>query len=398
MVSASGRFVIAFNGEIYNFGDMRRLLEAEGDARPGADTRIPRCCSRRFLLGARSGTRSKCAGMFAFALWDRTERTLILARDRLGEKPLYYGWAGDTFLFGSELAALRQHPAWIGDIDRDALALMMRFNNVPAPHSIYQRHLQAAAGKHPGIATRPERRGDDHTYWDAGRVADEGQQKSIRWHRLTKPQTTSSACSSSRSPDRWWPTCRSAHSCRAASILRPIVALMQEMASAPVKTFSIGFSEAGYDEAAHARAVAHHLGTDHRELYVSPAEARAVIPELPKIYSEPFADSSQIPTYLVAKLARQHVTVSLSGDGGDEVFCGYRRYAYAANVWPKLAKTPRALRAGAAGLIRSVKPQLLGCVAGRKITSGRRPAAQSRARHGARQPRRSLSRARLALG
>lgn len=369
MVSASGRFVIAFNGEIYNQCDVRRSLDGEGQTnwRGHSDTEV--------LLEAIAAwgidrALEASAGMFAFALWDRVERTLILARDRLGEKPLYYGWAGDTFLFGSELAALGQHPAWIGDIDRDALALMMRFNNVPAPHSIYRGICKLRPGTYFALRSGASK-GTEHIYWDAGRIAEEGHHNPFRGapgeavsevERLLKQALAGQMVADvplgaflSGGVDS-----------------STVVALMQEMASEPVKTFSIGFSESGYDEAAHARTIARHLCTDHRELYVSPAEARAVIPELPRIYSEPFADSSQIPTYLVAKLARQHVTVSLSGDGGDEVFCGYRRYGYAADVWPKLSKAPRALRAGVAGLIRSVKPRYWDAVAGKARLAGDR--------------------------
>ena len=370
MVSASGRYVIAFNGEIYNHAEIRKSLEADGHApnwRGHSDTEV--------LLEAISAwgvTRAieASAGMFAFASWDRTERTLTLARDRLGEKPLYHGWAGDTFLFGSELAALRRHPAWTGEIDRGALALMMRHNNVPAPHSIYR----GIAKLHPGtlLVLRPgSRQAAEQTYWDMGRVARAGHDKPFAGSASEAANETERLLKQSLAGQMMADVPLGAFLSGGVDS-STVVALMQEMASAPVKTFSIGFSEAGYDEAVHARAVAQHLGTDHRELYVSPAEARAVIPDLPQIYSEPFADSSQIPTFLVAKLARQHVTVSLSGDGGDEVFCGYRRYAYAANVWPKLAKTPRALRAGAAGLIKRVKPKYWDALAGKKRLAGDR--------------------------
>jgi asparagine synthase (glutamine-hydrolysing) len=370
MVSASGRHVIVFNGEIYNFAEVRAALEKDG--------RAPAWCGHtdtEILLEAIAAwgiarALGMCVGMFAFAIWDRQERTLTLARDRLGEKPLYYGWSGGTFLFGSELAALRQHPDWQGEIDRQSLALMMRFNNVPAPRSIYKGISKLRPGTFLHIG--PDRReAEPQTYWSATKVAADG---------LRSPFTGSPG-EAVRETERLLQ--RAVREQMVADVplgaflsggvdSSTIVALMQEASARSVKTFTIGFAEEGFDEAQHAKAVARHLGTEHTELYVSPAEARAVIPELPNIYSEPFADSSQIPTYLVARLARQHVTVSLSGDAGDEVFCGYRRYAYAANTWPKLTRVPRLARIAAAKAVTAIKPRHWDAIAGRSPHAGER--------------------------
>lgn len=370
MASASGRHVIAFNGEIYNFADLRRHLEAEGRSpmwRGHSDTEVLVEAIGRWGV---ERTLEAAAGMFAFAVWDRAERTLTLARDRLGEKPLYYGWSTDTFLFGSDTAALSRHPSWSGEIDRGALALMMRFNNVPAPHSIYRGIAKLVPGTY-GVLRPGARDLEVHTYWDACAVAEDGARYPYEGgaddavgevERLLK-----SALAGQMIADVPLGAFLSG-----GVDSSTIVALMQELSARPVKTFSIGFSESGFDEAAAAKAVARHLKTEHHELYVSPEEARGVIPELPRIYAEPFADSSQIPTYLVSRLARQHVTVALSGDGGDEVFCGYRRYEYAARVWPKLALVPRAVRAGAAGVIRSVGPGQWDRVAGGRRHAGER--------------------------
>lgn len=362
MISASGRYVITFNGEIYNFGRLRDALAAEDKApawRGHSDTEV---LLEAIAAWGVARALDMCAGMFAFALWDRETRTLTLARDRLGEKPLYYGWASDEFLFASELAALRRHPSWRGEIDRQALALMMRFNNVPAPWSIYQGFFKLRPGTFLSLAAG-QRAPQIHTYWSAADVATAG---------LRAPFTGSPA-EAVRESERLLQ--QAVRDQMVADVplgaflsggvdSSTIVALMQEASVRPVKTFSIGFSEQGYDEAVHAKAVARHLGTEHTELYVTPAEARAVIPDLPTIYSEPFADSSQIPTYLVARLARRHVTVSLSGDAGDEVFCGYRRYAFAARTWPKLARVPRLLRSATARAIAAVKPGHWDAIAG----------------------------------
>lgn len=346
MESPCSRFSLAFNGEIYNHAVLRRDLEKQGGAfdwRGHSDTEV-------LLAGLRHWGVENCLkrlnGMFAFALWDAAERTLFLARDRMGEKPLYYGRTGDAFLFGSELKALAAHPEWRGEIDRNALALYMRHNYVPAPWSIYQDIFKLPPAHYVAVRDGGRTVGEPLCYWDLPAVAAEG--------------VESAGGDFSALADELDGLLRDAVGLRMVADVplgaflsggfdsTMVVAQMQAQSARPVRTFSIGFSEADHNEAQHARAVAAHLGTDHTELYVTPEEAMAVIPQLPTIYDEPFADSSQIPTFLVSQLARKDVTVSLSGDGGDELFCGYNRYALGYQVWSKLSRLPGPLRRMAA--------------------------------------------------
>lgn len=349
MVSTCGRHVIAFNGEIYNHLDLREALRLDAAApewRGHSDTETLLAAISRWGLRQ---TLTRCVGMFAFALWDREEQILSLARDRLGEKPLYYGWSGGAFLFGSELKALRAHPAWHGEIDRQALASLLRLGYIPGPHSIFQGFRKLPPG--------------------------------------TLLQVTRSSLSTLPAPQRYWslrevalggatfPGDEKAAEQQAESLLRQAVrqqmvadvplgvflsggvdsslvaALMREEGTHPIRTFSIGFREDRYDEARHAREVANYLGTRHTELYVSAELAREAIPGLPRTYDEPFADPSQIPTLLLAQLARPHVTVSLTGDGGDEFFGGYDRYLWGPRIWALFRHLPLALRRSAAALL-----------------------------------------------
>ena len=356
MVSAAGRFVLVFNGEIYNFGKLRKELENLGQQFRGhSDTEVLLAAISQWGIEAAV---KRCVGMFGFALWDRQEKVLSLGRDRAGEKPLYYGWMGKTFLFGSELKALQVHPAWQGTIDRNALALFMRHNCTPAPYSIYQGIYKLPPGNILALSlsqlagqTLPQPK----PYWSAREVAEAEQQKNFGG-------TTDEALAELESLLRDAVGGQMVADVPLGAFLSGgidsslIVALMQAQTSTPVKTFTIGFHEAGYNEAEFAKAVAHHLGTDHTELYVTSAEARAVIPRLPKLYDEPFADASQIPTFLVSQLARQHVTVSLSGDAGDELFGGYNRYFWARNIWNKFGWVPRGIRKAAAAGITTVSP------------------------------------------
>jgi asparagine synthase (glutamine-hydrolysing) len=352
MASAGGRYVIAFNGEIYNFAALRRELETAGAApawRGHSDTEVLLALIEdRGVLGALRAAR----GMFAFALWDTRERTLVLARDRLGEKPLYFGHAGGSFVFGSELKALRAHPHWQASIDRGALALFMRHNYLPAPYTIYQGiqkllpgHLLTLRWGAPRPTIEP--------YWSAREVAERGfsSPATLDTAALTNELDTLLRDAVSQQMVADVPLGAFLSGGIDSSL---IVALMQSQSARPVKTFTIGFSEEGYDEAKHAAAVARHLGTDHTELYVTPNEAMAVIPRLPTIYDEPFADSSQIPTFLVAQLARSKVTVALSGDGGDELFGGYNRYLLGKELWGKLSRLPVGLRTALARIVKSV--------------------------------------------
>ena len=346
MVSPCGRFVLVFNGEIYNHLDVRDELGRSGEFfewHSHSDTET--------LLVALCHWGIECAlqrlnGMFAFALWDRTEKQLFLARDRLGEKPLYYGRNGDIFLFGSELKALVAHPSWRGEIDRDALTLYLRHNYIPSPWSIYKGIKKLPPAQYVVVRENGMSASEPRCYWDLGTIAEAGAIKSC-WDSSSLVEELDALL---RDAIRL----RMAADVPLGAFLSggydstTVVALMQAQSKKPVKTFSIGFHEEAYNEAKHAKSVAEHLGTDHYEFYVTPKEAIAVIPKLPTIYDEPFSDSSQIPTFLVSQLARQHVTVSLSGDGGDELFCGYNRYVTGYRIWLNLRILPPALRGGLA--------------------------------------------------
>jgi asparagine synthase (glutamine-hydrolysing) len=351
MHSASGRFVTTFNGEIYNFGALRQELEGTGCRFRGhSDTEVMLAAFEAYGVPAAV---KRMVGMFAFGLWDRQERALYLCRDRMGEKPLYYGWAGRSFVFGSTLKALQAHPSWQGELDRDALALFLRHDYIPAPYSIYQgiRKLPPGTLLKLGYAEAEQRRTPEpQTYWSAKEAVERG---------VANPWQGSEA----EAIDQLDQLLRQSVAGQMIADVplgaflsggvdsSTIVALMQAQSTQPVKTFTIGFDEPGYNEAEFAKAVAQHLGTEHTELYLHPAEALELIPSLPEMYDEPFADSSQVPTYLVAKLARQHVTVSLSGDAGDELFCGYPHYFDAVNVWERVSRMPSAVkRAAASGL------------------------------------------------
>lgn len=342
MLSASGRYVLAYNGEIYNHQDLRRELEAAGAAPPWrghSDTETLLACIEAWGVEATL----KCStGMFAFALWDRQARTLVLARDRAGEKPLYFGWQGNTFLFGSELKALRAHPAFNAAVDRGALALLLRHNYIPAPYSIHQGICKLPPGT--WLQLLPgQRETQPQVYWSLAEVAERG---------MADPFTGSDA----EAVDELARVLGNAvGGQRVADVplgallsggidSSLITALMQAQSTQPVRTFTIGFEEQAYDEAVHARAVAAHLGTEHVEMRLSANDALELIPQLPAMYDEPFADSSQLPTHLVMQLARQHVTVALSGDAGDEFFGGYNRYFLGPSAWQKIAWVPVPLR------------------------------------------------------
>jgi asparagine synthase (glutamine-hydrolysing) len=354
MVSESGRYVIAFNGEIYNFRDLRGELEPLGHRFRGhSDTEVILAAVEQWGIDALE----QFVGMFAFALWDRTERVLHLARDRLGEKPLYYGWMSDAFIFGSELKALRAFPRWNGQIDRNALALFIRHNYVPGPYSIYKGIYKLPPATLLTVSSKStDQLPEPVSYWSAKQVAEDSTQKTIM------PDSKEAADQLDRLL-RDTVLQKMVADVPLGAFLSggvdssTVVALMQAQSSRPVKTFTIGFHESEYNEAESARAVARHLGTDHTELYVTPKEAMDVIPLLPTLYDEPFADSSQIPTYLVSKLTRQHVTVSLSGDGGDELFGGYNRYFLGRRLWNSVGWAPKGLRQLAAKALVSISPE-----------------------------------------
>lgn len=340
MLSPCGRYALVYNGEIYNHADLRAELEAEGghfDWRGHSDTETLLAALRHWGV---DGALRRVNGMFAFALWDAGERILYLARDRMGEKPLYYGRYGNTFLFGSELKALTAFPGWRGEVDRNALALYLRHNYVPTPWSIYRGIYKLPPAHFVVVRECGAQVAEPQCYWSLAEVAERG------------VAAAAAAGDPTALADELDTLLRDAVRRRMAADVplgaflsggydsTTVVALMQAQSDRPVKTFSIGFHEEEYNEARHAKAVAAHLSTDHTEFYVTPEEAMAVIPRLPDIYDEPFADSSQIPTFLVSQLAQRHVAVSLSGDGGDELFFGYGRYLKCERIWTQLSGLP----------------------------------------------------------
>jgi asparagine synthase (glutamine-hydrolysing) len=359
MASASGRFIIAYNGEIYNHMALRAELEDAGRApawRGHSDTETLLAAIDSWGI---DGAVNRAIGMFAFALWDGRERELTLGRDRLGEKPLYYGWRGQgrerSFLFGSELKTLREHPAFDTEVDREALTDLLRLNYVPAPHSIYSGINKLPPGH---LLSLRSGRSDPQLrcYWSGADAAVRGVADPLRLGDAEAIDALESLLKDAIGQQMIADVPLGAFLSGGVDSSM-IVALMQAQSARPIQTFSIGFVEEQYDEAVHARAVAAHLGTDHTEFYVTPDEALAVIPRLATIYDEPFADSSQIPTFLVSQLARRQVTVSLSGDAGDELFGGYNRYKVTAGAWARLSRIPRPLRLAAAKALGLLSPE-----------------------------------------
>ncbi len=401
MLSTDGRFVLTFNGEIYNHAEVRAELEAmgavpEGGWRGHSDTEV-------FLQGivtwGLKDVLRRSAGMFAFGLWDRRERTLSLVRDRFGEKPLYYGWAGRDLVFGSELKAVRAHPRFDAPVDRRALRLLAARTYIPAPLSIYQGVFKVppasiltftgdaaatplreppADGRAGGVTLE--------AYWSYRDVVRRGLDRPIEDERQALEElecTLATAISGQSMAD-----------VPVGAFLSggidssTICALYQKYSKVPVRTFSIGFEESGFNEAEDAKRVAAHLGTVHHERYVTVCEAREVIPLLPAMYDEPFADSSQIPTHLVSRFAREQVTVALTGDGGDELFAGYNRHFAAPRLWQQLQRVPHSLRAATGSPLSRLPSRLWGDIArlvpgrhqphlGGKIQKGLRVAASA---------------------
>jgi len=361
MLSPSERYAIIFNGEIYNHHAIRAELDRAGLApswRGHSDTET--LLAAVDAWGLRHSL-ERCVGMFALALWDRQERRLNLARDRAGEKPLYYGVQNGVFLFGSELKALRAHPAFHGEIDREALALYLRHNYVPDPYSIYRGIQKLPPG---GIVEVDEHRipAAPILYWDATEVVARGQATPFEGSDSDALASLESVLGQAVA-DQMISDVPLGAFLSGGIDSSLIVALMQARSTRPVKTFTIGFEDDAYNEAGHARAVAAHLGTDHTEMIVTPAETIAIVPRLPGMYDEPFADSSQIPTALLCSLARRHVTVSLSGDAGDELFGGYTRYMLASRVWRAVSRVPGPIRRLAAQALVSLAPEQWDAVA-----------------------------------
>ena len=352
MVSHDGRYVLTYNGEVYGYAALRAELQARGVRFTGhSDTEVLLESIAAFGVEA---TIPRLIGMFALAVWDRKDRTLKLVRDRLGIKPLYWGKFGNLFLFGSELKALRAHPGWTPRIDRGAIALYLRHSYIPAPRTIYEGVHKLEPGK---ILTLPWH-GEPSVaaYWDAREVALQGMAKPLQ-------------ASDSELADQLETLVIDAVRVRMITDVpfgallsggvdsSTVVALMQAANVGRVKTFTVGFDQTGYDESSHAEKIAKHLGTEHHTLSVSPRQALDVIPRLPDMYDEPFADSSQIPTFLISAMTRQHVTVALSGDGGDELFAGYNRYQAADRYANGIGGWPRPLRQTLGTALTALSPE-----------------------------------------
>lgn len=359
MHSSCGRYTIIFNGEVYNFRKLRRDLEEVGKVFFGrSDTEVALEAISQW--GLKNALR-QFNGMFAFALWDHRERALHLVRDRIGKKPLYYGWMGKTFLFGSELKALRAHPDFETEVSRDALVLYLRHNCIPAPYCIYDGIYKLPPGMVLSICAdrRPETGNQElkpETYWSAKEIVEQGVANPFKG-------------SEEDAVDHLADLLQDAIRLRMESDVplgvflsggvdsSTVAALMQQHSDCPIKSFTVGLYENDYNESEYAKKVARHLGTEHTELFATMEEARQVIPRLAHLYDEPFSDSSQIPTFLVSELTQQHVTVSLSGDGGDELFAGYNRHLWVPKVWKTIQWMPMKLRKVTAQAFMTISPE-----------------------------------------
>ena len=356
MEASDGRWVLSYNGEIYNHLDLRRELESAGTRvawRGHSDTET---LVEAIAAWGLQATLERAVGMFALALWDRRERQLHLARDRFGEKPLYYGWAGGDFVFGSELKAIRAHPRFANPVNRRALALLAARTYVPAPLSIYERLFKLEPGCILTVAPAAVKAPRDEAPREGG--AKDGVCLTRYWsyRQVMRRGLADPIATEGEALERLEATLAAAIGGQSVADVpvgaflsggidsSTVVALYQKYSPRPVRTFSIGFEEAGFNEAEYAKAVAAHFGTVHNERYVTVKETRDVIPLLPSMYDEPFADSSQIPTHLVSRFAREQVTVALSGDGGDELFAGYNRHFAAPRLWQRLQLLPRRVR------------------------------------------------------
>ncbi len=365
MASADGRYLITYNGEVYNFLDLRAELEVLGHQfRGGSDTEV---MLASFVEWGIERAVARFLGMFALAVWDREKRTLYLVRDRMGVKPLYWSLHQGLLLFGSELKALMAHPGWRGEVDREAIAAFVRHSYVPGPATIFRDVHKLGPGTILSLDASGVPRIE--AYWSLrGAVA-----------RASTAQVIEDEIDATERLDA---LLRDAVRRRMIADVplgaflsggidsSIVVALMQAQSNSKVRTFSIGFHQKAYNEAPHAKVVAAHLGTDHTELYVSPREALEVVPRLPDWFDEPFADASQIPTFLVSAMTRKHVTVALSGDGGDELFAGYPRYRLAETLWRRISYTPTALRRGAGAILQWIPEPVLdrvGCVLPQRV-------------------------------
>ncbi len=355
MFSASNRYVIIYNGEIYNHLELRKEIEKNNtiEWKGSSDTETLSMCIEIYGVVP---TCSKIKGMFSFAVWDKKNQELFLARDRLGEKPLYYGWHGNgnnrNFYFGSDLRAFKPHPQFDPSINRDSLSLLLRHNYIPAPHCIYDGFYKLEPGSIMKISPKKEK--EEHIkYWDAEKIAVEGKLNPFMGSYQELVKHTENLVKNSIKAQMISDVPIGAFlSGGIDSSL--IVSLMQLESNIPVKTFTIGFEEKGFNEAEFAKDVASVLSTDHTELYVTHDQCIDTISKLPTLYGEPFADSSQIPTFLLSELTKKDVTVALSGDAGDELFCGYNRYNIADNFWNKISFIPTSLRKQFAAVLSNI--------------------------------------------
>ena len=373
MVSKSGRYVIVYNGEIYNYRILRRELKKTGYVfRSQSDTEVLLAAVEVWGLNI---ALDKFIGMFAFALWDKDNRELYLVRDRVGEKPLYYGLFGNVILFGSELKALEVHDSFVKSINRDAISLLLRYNYIPAPYSIYDNIYKIKPGTFLAIKVEKQKISTtEHVYWSfENAVKSGGSDNKIFSYEEAKFGIKDALTESVRSQMIADVPLGAFLSGGIDSSL--IVSIMQSLSSNPIKTYTIGFDHSEYNEANDAKLIANYLGTEHTELYVTASQALDVIPKIPNIFDEPFADSSQIPTYLISKLARSDVTVSLSGDGGDELFGGYNRYCKGYSTWKNLSRMPYPINYFFSEIIYSLNPykwNLLYNYLGKYITNEKR--------------------------
>lgn len=357
MVSQSKRYVLIFNGEIYNYMEIRKDLELRNCNFKGhSDTEVMLAAFETWGLFE---SLKKFIGMFAIALWDQKEKQLYLIRDRLGKKPLYYGFMGNTFLFGSELKALKVHPEFQKEINRNALTAFLRYSYIPTPYSIYENIYKLNPGT---VLTLNPKKGWNQvkltSYWSFEEIARKSRDLPSHKNETEAVEELDSLLKDAVRI-RMYSDVPLGVFLSGGIDSSLITALMQAQSEIPIKTFTIGFQESAYNEAPYSKEIAKHLGTNHAEFYLSPKDAMEVIPLLPILYDEPFADPSQIPTYLVSKVAKQQVTVALSGDGGDEIFGGYNRYLIGKNIWKKISRLPTPLKKSFSIGMTKISPQVI---------------------------------------
>ena len=355
MISSNGRYAIAFNGEIYNFIEIKKELEQLGSKfQSSSDTEV--ILEAFCQWGLRKSLR-RFNGMFAIALWDNQDNSLSLIRDRMGIKPVYYGWIGQEFVFASELKAIVCHPEFKKEIDRDVLGLYLRYDYIPAPYCIYKGINKLLPGSVMTMNLAQQGKNiDEYSFWKAADKVGESLEDRFAVEDVDSALANLEELLSDSIEKRMISDVPLGAFLSGGIDSSLVVSLMQKQSRRAVKTFTVGFHHGEYNEADDARKIADHLGTDHTEIYVTPKESMDVIPLLPRMYCEPFADPSQIPTFLISKVAREQVTVALSGDGGDELFGGYNRHVWVKKIWKSLDKKPGFLKRFTGKAITSVSP------------------------------------------